>query len=109
MGKWLSSNGNTVTILPFTDKGYKFITLDCEEIIGGKIASGRIEMVHDGNPEALQLITDQETVDIELGTEKTGTVLTIHGVIMHRNYYKNHFDIDFVCVHGKDFLQTGGN
>lgn len=108
MGKWLSSNGNTVTILPFTDKGYKFITLDCEEIIGGKIASGRIEMVHDGNPEALKLITDQETVDIELGTDKLGTVLTIHGVIMHRNYFKNHLDIDFVCVHGKDFFTNRG-
>ena len=83
MGKWIGTNGNTVTILPFTDKGYKFITLDCEEIIGGKFANGKIEMVHDGNPEAVKLITDQETVDIELGTTDLGTVLVIHGVIMH--------------------------
>lgn len=104
MGKWIGTNGNTVTITPFTDCGYKFITLDCEETIGGKFAKGHIEMVHDGNPEALKLITEQETVDIELGTEKMGTVLTIHGVIMHRNYYRNHFDIDFVVCHGKDFF-----
>lgn len=108
MGKWLSSNGDTVTILPFTDNGFKFITLDCEEIIGGRVASGRIEMVHDGNSEALKLITDQETVDIELGTKQLGTVLTIHGVIMHRNYLKNHLDIDFVCIHGKDFYTNRG-
>lgn len=104
MGKWISVNGNTVSILPFTDEGYKFITLDCEEYIGGKFASGRIEMVNDGNPEALRLITEQETVDIELGTKKLGTILSIHGVILHRNYYKNKLSIDFVAVPDKNFF-----
>lgn len=108
MGKWISTSGNTVTISPFNDKGYKFITLDCEESIGGKFAHGRIEMVHDGNPDAVKLITDQETVDIELGTTDLGPVLVIHGVIMHRDYYKNHLDIDFVCVPEKDIFTNRG-
>lgn len=108
MGKWLSSNGNTVTILPFTDNGYKFITLDCEEIIGGKFATGRIEMIHDGNPDAVKLVTEQEDVEIELGTKTLGTLLKIHGVIIHRNYFKNHLDIDFICVYSKNFFTNRG-
>lgn len=108
MGTWKSTNGNTISILPFTDSGYKFITLDCVETIGGKVAGGIITMVHDGNSEAHKLITEQESVDIELGTTKTGVIMTIHGVILHRNYYRNYLDIRFICVPDKSFFTERG-
>ena len=44
MAKWTSSTGNTVEVLPWMEKGFKFISLDCIEIIGGTVAYGRVEM-----------------------------------------------------------------
>lgn len=108
MGTWKSTNGNTVSVLPFTDSGYKFITLDCEETIGGKIAGGLLTMVHDGNSEAHKLITEQETVDIELGTTKTGVIMTVHGTIMSRHYYRNFLNIEFMCAPEKSFFTDRG-
>ena len=103
MGKWTDVKGTTVSITPFTDNGFKFVTLDCDEVLGGKLASGTIEMVHDGNDEALKLITTQETVDIELGNTELGTILTIHGIITNRSYLKNFLGISFLCAPDKDF------
>lgn len=108
MGKWIGPNENTVTILPFTDKGFKFITLDCEEYVCGYIARGIITMVHDGNKDALELITEQETVDIEIGTVKSGTLLKIHGVILNRKYFKNKVSLMFHCIPDIDFYSRRG-
>lgn len=103
MGKWISSTGNTVSILPWTDKGFKFITLDCEEYIGGRIAEGNITLVHDGNEEALKMITEENNVTIEFGTRELGTILTSKGIILERKYFKNYLSFNFLCVPDKDF------
>ena len=107
--KHITSGENTIYVSPFMELGFKIITLDCQEVLGGKISSGRIGMIFDGkNEEAQKAITEQESVDIDLGTVKRGTCLKIHGVISHRNYLLNRFWIDFLCVPSIDFLTRRG-
>ena len=108
MGKWIGPTGNTVTILPWTDKGFKFYVLDCREVLGGDIACGSIKMMHDGNEEALKMITDENTVEIRLGSLELGDTMTIKGIITNRKYHKNLLDIEFSCIPDLDFVINRG-
>lgn len=108
MGKWISSTGNTVTILPWTDNGYKFITLDCEEVLGGTCAHGRIQMVNAGNDEALEMVTKENKVEVTLGTTELGSVLEFSGIITHREYLHNFLTIEFTCMPDVDFWTRKG-
>lgn len=110
MAKWTSSTGNTVEVLPWMEKGFKFISLDCIEIIGGTVAYGRVEMtwVPDENDENSKMITDESEVNIKLGTTELGPVLNIKGVITSRSYLKNLFTFEFSCFPRPDFWTNRG-
>lgn len=110
MAKWISSTGNTVEILPWMEKGFKFISLDCNEIIGGSVACGRIEMVYvpDENDENSEMITNENEVIIKLGTTALGPVITAKGIITDRSYLKNLFSFEFSCFPRPEFWTRRG-
>ena len=110
MAKWTSSTGNTVEILPWMEKGFKFISLDCNECVGGSVAHGRVEMVYlpDDRDENSEMITKESEVTIKLGTTELGVILTIHGIITSRNYLKNLFSFDFSCFPRPEFWTRRG-
>lgn len=108
--KWTSNTGNTVEILPWMDKGFKLISLDCKESIGGKEACGRVEMVYipDREDNNSKMITDESEVTIKLGTVKSGVRLIIKGIITDRSYLKNLFTFEFSCFPRLDFWTHRG-
>ena len=110
MTKWTSSTGNTVEVLPWMEKGFKLISLDCEEIVGGVMAHGRVEMVYlpDGKDENSEMITSESKVTIKLGTTDRGTVMTIKGTITSRSYLKNLFTFEFSCFPRPEFWTNRG-
>lgn len=111
MAKWTSNTGNTVEILPWMEKGFKFISLNCEEVLGGTMAHGKVEMVYvpDENDENTDMITSESNVTIKLGTTERLTVLKIKGVITSRSYLKNLFTFEFSCFPRPEFWTHKGN
>ena len=111
MAKWTSSTGNTVEILPWMEKGFKFISLNCEEVVGGTMAHGRVEMVYvpDQKDDNSEMIVSESEVTIKLGTTTEGVVLRIKGIITSRSYLKNFFTFEFSCFPRPEFWTHRGN
>ena len=110
MAKWTSSTGNTVEILPWMEKGFKFISLNCKESVGGGVAYGRVEMVWipDNKDENSEMITEESEVTIKLGTTETGATMTIKGFITDREINKNMFNFEFSCFPRPEFWSRKG-
>lgn len=110
MSEWTSTLGNTVEILPWMEKGFKFLSLDCNESIGGREAVGEVNLVYipDNNDENSKMITDESSITIKLGTTELGTVLEIKGLITHRKYLKNCLSLKFSCFPRLDFWTHRG-
>lgn len=108
--KWISSTGNTVEIIPWMDKGFKFISLDCKENIGGSVAFGKVEMVYVPDPkdENSDMITDETEITIKLGTKDAGDFLIIKGFITDRSYLKNFVSFNFSCFPRPEFWSRRG-
>jgi hypothetical protein len=103
--KWTSSGGVEVGIWPFFDTGYKLRKLTMSECLGGIIGSGHISLYHDASDEALELVTDQYTLQIDLvDTKEGGVSYEIPAFITTKKFMKNTLEIEFLCVPGKEFF-----
>lgn len=103
---WISSGGVEVTIEPFSSNGWKFTRLTMTEVLGGKIAEGKISFLSTGSEKSLELVTGEGMVNyvqISLKKEK-GVSYNIKGFITSRNWVLNSLDIEFICVPDKSFL-----
>jgi hypothetical protein len=103
--KWTSSGGVEIGIWPFFDTGYKLKKLTMFQSIGGIIASGTVSLYHDASDEALELVTDQYKIQIDLvDTREGGVSYEIPALITTRKFNKNSFSFNFMCVPGKEFF-----
>ena len=103
MLKWTGSNGVQVGVDKWFDAGFMFTSLRLEEVIGGKVARGKIRMISSGSDSALKMITDQKDIDLTVGNTEVGPVLNIHGIIIRRDYFDTSVMLEFECIPDIDF------
>ena len=99
--------GIEVDFKPFTDKGYKVVSLHMIEYLGGRLATGEIDLWHDNSDDALKLVTEQQTGTITFrDTKNNGIQYEIPIFIKSRRFYKLTLSIEFVCISDIKFLET---
>ena len=86
MLKWSGSNKVQVG-LDWFDAGVIFSSLYLEEVLGGDLAWGRIRLISSGSGTFLKKVTDENFINLTVGTVDSGPVLTIHGIITKREYF----------------------
>ena len=104
-----NSNKISVSFSPWEDKGFKPDLLHIWEQLGGKQPSGVIEVSHDGNQEALDFITSQQTGIIKIADGKDGGQSYEFGIfIVDREQFNNKVHLKFTIIPKND-LQAGKN
>lgn len=101
--KYKNSYKTTVDFLPWFNTGYRFQSLHLYEELGGEVARGEMRLEVNGEPKALELITDQNTGTIILEQEG-GVIYEIPIFIVHRSHEKNFLDISFICTKDDQFI-----
>lgn len=101
--KYKNSYKTTVDFLPWFDTGYRFQSLHLYEELGGEVARGEMRLEVNGEQNALELITKQNTGTIKLEQEG-GLIFEIPIFIIHRSHEKNFLDISFVCLIDDQFI-----
>lgn len=96
--------GVSVKFSPWEDKGYFVASLHIFECLGGDIAHGDMELWYPDTDEASELVTEQQTGEIELkDTKKGGLTYKIPIFIESRSFFENVMKIRFTCIKNKDF------
>lgn len=84
---------------PWTDSGYRIVNLHMIEYLGGRLATGEMELWHDSSDDALKLVTEQQTGTIRIkDTKEDGIEYEIPVFIKSRKFYKLKLNITFVCL-----------
>lgn len=91
-------NGFKLSISPFMESGYLFNSMTLHEELGGEIAYGEVSFTSNGDN--MNLITSQETININIVKDK-GITYDIYGFITSRKYLNNEVDINFLCCEKK--------
>ena len=102
MPKYTNSSGISVNVTPYFDSGFIFDYLHMKEELGGSLPFGEIGLLHDGSPEALKLVEEQDTGHITLEREG-GNIYEIDFFITERGYRSNFLTLKFVCVPNREF------
>lgn len=98
--------GIEVDCKPFTDKGYRIVSLHMIEHLGGQLATGEIELWHDNSDDALNLVTEQQTGTLKIRDTKEGGIeYEIPFFIKSRRFYRLTLSIEFVCISDIKFLE----
>ena len=96
-----------ISFTPWEKKGFKIELLHIWEKLGGEQPGGKMELSHDGNQEALDYITSQQTGIINIKDENNGGQSYSFGVfIIDRNYFNNRIELSFIII-PKDNLLAG--
>ena len=97
----------SVSFLPWEEKGFKLELLHIWEQLGGKQPGGTIEASHDGNQEALDFITSQQTGKIKIVDGKDGGQSYSFGIfIVDREFFNNRVHLKFTII-PENNLQAG--
>ena len=104
-----NSHQISVSFSPWEEKGFKLELLHIWEQLGGKQPGGEIELSHDGNQEALDFITSQQTGVVEVIDGKDGGQSYSFGIfIVDREHFNNRVHLKFTIIPKND-LQAGKN
>jgi len=99
----------SIKFAPWEEKGFKIELLHIWEKLGGEAPAGKMELSHDGNQEALDFITSQQTGVIDIKDEKNGGQSYSFGIfIVDRNFFNNRIELGFTII-PKDDLKAGKN
>lgn len=96
--------GISVKLTPWGEKGYTVTSLHIFECLGGDLAYGDMELVCPDNDEAKEMITEQQTGEIELkDTKEDGLTYKIPFFVDSRSFFENILKVNFTCIKDKKF------
>lgn len=101
--KYVNQNGVGVDFDPWFKKGLRFTSLHMYEELGGTIAFGSMELLHDGSEQALELVDKERTGTITIDKKDGGWVYEIPIFITKLSSFRNVVSIEFICSPIKDF------
>lgn len=101
-----TTTGISIEFTPWTDNSrFKITKLHLYEELGGSVAYGDVDMIHDGTDEALRMITEQNTGKIIIKSDSDkGLVYEIPVCIISRSHLKFGMSADLVCTEDIDFI-----
>ena len=95
----------TIKVEPWETKGFKIDLLHVWEKLGENQPGGHMELSHDGNQEALDFITSQQTGKIEILDENDGGQYYSFGFfISRREFINNKIKLDFLIIPENDLV-----
>lgn len=96
MDSFKTSYGITVKFTPWFSSGFRFTKLTLKEELGGKLASGSIDLITDRSNGALELLKNEKKGELTL-TDEFGQTLVIPILITNKSHTNNYLTLDFFC------------
>lgn len=104
MEKQKNVYGISASLSPWEDKGYYIASLHIFECLGGELAHGEAELWFVDSDESMELVTEENTGEIELkDTKENGLTFKIPIFIDSRSFFGNILKIKFTCIKDKSF------